>query len=141
MNGTPKPEVKMKQRVLWSSLAIAATFLVGAALAAKPLMRWWMHSRPFSAERFDPAKWKAGLAASQDGECVRGRMANDIISTIVVAGTPRQRVENILGPPQRAENGWTDYELGMCSGLRIDYDSLHVDYAEDKVVRAYHVQH
>ncbi|MDR6673495.1 hypothetical protein J2Y70_002109 [Xanthomonas translucens] len=34
-----------------------------------------------------------------------------------------------------------DYELGMCSGLRIDFDSLYVEYADGNVLRAYHVQH
>ena len=34
------------------------------------------------------------------------------------------------------------YSLGMCSGLRIDYDSLYVCYAEDDVVSATgHIQH
>jgi hypothetical protein len=33
------------------------------------------------------------------------------------------------------------YDLGMCSGLRIDFDWLYVEYAAGKVVRAYHVQH
>ena len=34
-----------------------------------------------------------------------------------------------------------DYELGMCSGLRIDFDSLYVEYADGNVLRSYHVQH
>lgn len=29
----------------------------------------------------------------------------------------------------------------MCSGLRVGYDSLYVEYVNDIVLRAYHVQH
>ncbi|WOB50953.1 hypothetical protein NYR97_06105 [Xanthomonas hydrangeae] len=103
-------------------------------------MIWWLHSRPFSRDDFQPERWSAGLAASQDGECVRGRMARNIIDTVVLPGSPRSYVEAVLGSPQDTEDNLASYDLGMCSGFGIDYDSLKIEYKAGKVVRAYHVQ-
>lgn len=131
----------MKHRGLLVTLASVAAIAVAVVVGFKPFMVWWLHTRPFSAENFDRTRWHAGLKASQNGECVRGRMANDIISTVATPGRLRQDVETTLGPPQRTQGNLAHYELGMCSGIGIDFDSLYVEYSGDKVVRADHVQH
>ncbi|UYB51593.1 hypothetical protein OCJ37_16705 [Xanthomonas sp. AM6] len=130
-----------KPRLLLIGLGCIAALAVAVIAGYKPLVIWLMHTHPFSAETFDAARWRVGLPASEGGECVRGRMANDIIARIARPGLPRSAVEAALGVPQDMHGEIADYELGMCSGLRIDFDSLYVEYADGKVLRAYHVQH
>ena len=130
-----------KPRRLFVGLGCIAVLAVAVIAGHKPLVIWLMHTHPFSAEAFDASRWRAGLRASEEGECVRGRMANDIIDKVARPGRPRSAVEAALGAPQSMHGEIADYELGMCSGLRIDFDSLYVEYADGKVVRAYHMQH
>jgi len=131
----------LKPRLLLVGLSCIAALVGAAVVGYKPLTLWWMHTRPFSAETFDASRWRTGLKASQDGECVRGRMANDVIAKLARLGQPRPAVEAALGPPQDMHGEIAEYELGMCSGLRIDFDSLYIEYADGKVLRAYLVQH
>ena len=131
----------MKRRRLLIALTSIAAVAVGLLVGTKPFLLWWLHTRPFSAEEFDQARWVAGLKASQNGECVRGRMADDIIAEVAVPGRAKREIDALLGPPQRMQGDVADYELGMCSGFGIDFDSLYVEYSNGKAVRAYHVQH
>ena len=68
-------------------------------------------------------------------------MANDIIRNVAVPGSERSIVETKLGPPDSFKHNEARYELGMCSGFRIDYDTLHIEYENDVVVNARHLQH
>ena len=131
----------LKPRRLLVGLGCIAAMTIAVIAGHKPLVIWLMHTHPLSAEAFDASRWRAGLRASREGECVRGRMANDIIATVARPGRPKSAVEAALGAPQGMRGEIADYELGMCSGLRIDFDSLYVEYADGKVLRSYHVQH
>lgn len=131
----------LKPRHLLIGLGCIAALAAAVIAGYKPLVMWWMHTRPFSAEAFDAYRWRAGLKASEEGECVRGRMANDIIGRIARPGQPKSVVEAALGTPQDMRSEVAYYDLGMCSGLRADFDWLYVEYADSKVLRAYHVQH
>jgi hypothetical protein len=130
------------RRLLVGLGCIAA--LTAAVIAGyKPLVIWWMHTLPFSTEAFDASRWRAGLKASEEGECecVRGHMANDIIAGIARRGQSKSAVEAALGDPQDMHGEIAKYDLGMCSGLRVDFDSLYIEYADGNVLRAYHGQH
>jgi hypothetical protein len=72
----------LKRHWLTACLGCIVAMVIAAIAGYRPLILWWMHTRPFSAEAFDAARWRVGLKASEEGECVRGRMANDIIAKI-----------------------------------------------------------
>jgi hypothetical protein len=60
----------------------------------------------------------------------------------LVAGTPRATVIGLIGEPALgAKNNCFDYELGYCSGLKIDTDYLRVCFDDkEKIQRVYHWQ-
>lgn len=114
--------------------------VVAAMLLARVGLSWWLHERPFSAAKFDRSLWMTGLRTNDDRDCKRGTMANDIISTIARPGTPRAEVERQLGPADSIRGDMAHYDLGMCSGLRVDYDNLDIEYINDRVSKAGHSQ-
>lgn len=84
---------------------------------------------------------------SRHGECARGAMGDDIVDNILKIGMTRKEVEGLLGESdsdyysEMYPNEFI-YNLGMCSGLRWDFDFLHVTYdKENKLIRAFNAQH
>lgn len=101
----------------------ALLFLVAVMLG---IFVWWSSVGVFSIEKFDPAKWHAPISDAQDVTCYRGGMAIDIRDHILGRGETKQFVEGLLGKPDFATEGEYRYILGMCSGLGLDYDDLHI---------------
>ncbi len=127
-----------------STVAKVIGGLLAGSIVALLLLRWgvswWMHERPFSTARFDRAQWMAGNRSNDDRDCIRGAMAKDILRTIATPGASRTDVESQLGPADRVHENMAHYDLGMCSGLRVDYDNLDIKYIDGKVAQAGHSQ-
>ena len=107
----------------------------------------WMFLTPYSGQSFNQQEWFALAEPSRHGECARGPMAGDIVDNILKEGMTRQEVETLLGPPDKDyyPSQYPHeyiYNLGMCSGLRWDFDFLHVMYdAQNRLILAVNVQH
>ncbi len=69
-------------------------------------------------------------------------MAHDIKTNILRAGLTKAEVERLLGAPDFNRADSNEYFLGMCSGLRIDFDTLDVHFnPEGRLVKVQVVQH
>ena len=69
-------------------------------------------------------------------------MAHDIQSNKLRAGLTKDEVEKLLGAPDSNKGDIHEYFLGMCSGLRIDFDTLDVYFdSEGRLVKAQLHQH
>lgn len=127
----------------WSVLALLATLVMtiaglvwasnsGALMHAAV----WLNNRfVFSTEKFEPAKWHGVTGHQIDTSCARGSMAKDIQKRVITPGMSRQEVEALLGQPDKKDLAEYVYFLGLCSGLRIDYDGLHIAFDADNKVR------
>jgi hypothetical protein len=124
-----------RSRLRWSAwllFAAVLSFPLGPLLILK--------SNPFNARSFDRQVWAANDFKSS---CGRGQMAGDLLRFHLPPGTHREQVISLLGQPD--QKGRTDkqnevytYELGACSGIRIDLDYLNVVFdASGRVEEAY----
>jgi outer membrane protein assembly factor BamE (lipoprotein component of BamABCDE complex) len=69
-------------------------------------------------------------------------MAYDLKTNILRAGLTKTEVEKLLGEPDANRANFHEYLLGMCSGLRIDFDTLDVHFDSDgKLVKVQVVQY
>jgi hypothetical protein len=69
-------------------------------------------------------------------------MAHDIKTNILHAGLAKTEVENLLGKPDSNRSNVHEYLLGMCSGLRIDFDTLDVQFdSKGRLLEVQVVQH
>ena len=71
-------------------------------------------------------------------------MAHDIKTNVLRVGLTHAEVEKLLGQPDqiKAESEMYEYVLGMCSGLRIDYDTLDVHFdSGGRLTKVQVVQH
>jgi len=86
---------------------------------------------PFAGRQFDRDLWNE-LHGSEEPNNPRGKMVGDLRSRHLEAGMSREAVEELLGKPDWAtyEYVW-QYNLGMYSGYRIDYDSLDIHFDDD----------
>ncbi|MGH8054047.1 MAG: hypothetical protein ACREP4_08995 [Stenotrophomonas sp.] len=130
----------MKYTTAAKILAGGFVAVVAAMLLLLVTLRWWLHERPFSSATFDRSQWMTGNRTNDDRDCIRGAMANDIIDTIATPGRSRADVERQLGPADRIRGDMAHYDLGMCSGLRVDYDDLDIEYIDGKVSKVGHSQ-
>ena len=89
---------------------------------------------PFNNRKFDRKVW-ISFHDNFDSDNPRGEMYEDLVATHLRKGITREEVVTLLGTPD-IENGKTllSYNLGMWSGMRIDYDSLDVTLSDDEVV-------
>jgi hypothetical protein len=117
----------------WTILRVvkyAAISLLVAAVAVVGWQYWLFKGGIFSTSRFDSEKWKELSFNNDDFSCYRGGMANDLKDRVLLPTMSRASVENLLGKPDRSGVEDLEYTLGMCSGLRIDFDSLNVYFNE-----------
>ncbi|KAB7610513.1 hypothetical protein F9L33_14535 [Amylibacter sp. SFDW26] len=121
-----------------------------------PIEHFILHEMPFRGERFSPDLWVdandcRGLSgeecAEKEATCQRGPMVRDLlISYLTPKVTIRANVISLIGEKEYKTNingqPCDAYNLGMCSGFRIDYDALYVCYDQKGTVSAAgHVQH
>jgi hypothetical protein len=103
---------------------------------------WLFRGGVFSTSTFDPSAWQVQQTNDTDATCFRGSMANDIKNRVLKPGASRAAVKDLLGQPDNESSEKFEYNLGMCSGLGIDFDSLNIYFDERGViVNAAIVQH
>lgn len=126
----------------WRLLGISIATLAIFAVAFLGWQYWLFHGGVFLTSKYDPSEWKALANGTSDFSCYRGGMAGDIRSRVLHTGMSKTEVEALIGPPDSTRDGVLEYFLGMCSGLRIDFDTLdvHLD-ADGKVKNVLIVQH
>ena len=97
---------------------------------------------PLDDRPFDRETW---LAFHNDSEPdnPRGKMARDLQRRLLLGQETREKVLDLLGPPDHGERGdMLSYNLGMWSGFRMDYDSLDIYFDDQgRVVKILIVQH
>ena len=103
---------------------------------------WLFTGGVFRTSSFNEAEWKSLAREASDFSCYRGGMAHDIQSNKLRAGLTKDEVEKLLGAPDSNKGDIHEYFLGMCSGLRIDFDTLDVYFdSEGRLVKAQLHQH
>lgn len=132
----------------WAAIS-TATVLLLTVILWKPILGFVFHDLPFMGESFDKAVWSSALSCKIDQDCLnkemaclRGPMYRSLEKNHLVAGTSRATVVGLIGEPTRgAKNNCFDYELGYCSGLKIDTDYLRVCFDDkEKIQSVYHWQ-
>ena len=69
-------------------------------------------------------------------------MAHDLKTNILRAGLAKTEVEKLLGQPESNRADVHEYDLGMCSGFRIDFDTLDIQFdSEGRLMKVQVVQH
>ena len=126
--------------IKWILISIGAVFLVLLSLLI--FAYWYMSSGVFSSDSFDKTKWHAAVTDASDATCYRGGMAKDIQNNLLSKAITESDVIILLGKPSGHFTKQEDqYSLGMCSGLGIDYDHLHIYFdkqgyfSEAKIIR------
>ena len=129
----------------WTPIRIVAATLAAVVSLVLALLCWqiWVFLEgPFRTTRFDAIEWRNAKKTPDDWSCYRGGMAHDIGSRLLRNGQSQTEVKALLGEPDRFKATHFEYVLGMCSGLRIDFDTLDVHFSTDgKLVRIATVQH
>lgn len=132
----------------WAAISTAALLLL-LVLFWKPILRFVFHDLPFMGNSFDSAVWSSALSCKNDQDCLdkeiaclRGPMYRDLEKNHLIIGAPKTTVTRLIGEPTlTAKNNCFDYELGYCSGLKIDTDYLRVCFdSSEKVTNIYHWQ-
>lgn len=132
----------------WTTISTAILLLL-LILFWKPILRFAFHDLPFMGRSFDNAIWSSALNCNNDQDCLnkemaclRGPMYRNLEKNHLLVGASKATVVGLIGEPKRlAENNCFDYELGYCSGLKIDTDYLRVCFdSSEKVTHVYHWQ-
>lgn len=119
-----------KKWTIFRAAKYAALSLLLGVIAFVAWQYWLFNGGIFSTSRFNDSEWKEAPSKDDDFSCFRGGMANDLKGRVLLPAMRRESVENLLGDPTRSEANKLEYNLGMCSGLRIDFDSLNVYFNE-----------
>jgi len=132
----------------WVAISIAVVLLL-LALFWKSILSFIFHDLPFMGKSFDRAIWFSALNCKSDSDCsekelacLRGSMYRDLKKNYLLVGKPKPTITQLIGEPTRTtQDNCLDYELGYCSGLKIDTDYLRVcfDHSE-KIANVYHWQ-
>ena len=109
-------------------LAVALLILI---ISYAAWLYWIFKGGVFSTSSFESVAWHAKQTNQTDMTCFRGGMANDIKKRILKPGVSRAVLERLLGAPDVKSTAALQYNLGMCSGFRIDFDSLNVYFNEN----------
>ena len=129
----------------WTPLRIVATTLAAATCLVLALLGWqlWLFQGGiFKTTRFDATEWRSANRGTSDSSCYRGGMAHDLRSRVLRKEQSQNEVKALLGEPDNVKTTHFEYFLGMCSRLRIDFDTLDVHFStEGKLVNIAIVQH
>lgn len=149
---TEPPEVAPLEGQLsdWDTikrLIVYAVSLLGSALVFIfcALVSVTLVNGPYHSARFDSVKWQAGIPSDRNStECYeRAAMAEDLQRELRWRRPARDEVIAMLGKPDSTSGtNQLSYDLGMCSGLRIDYDTFEIRFdPSGKVSDAFMQQH
>ncbi|MFC7519044.1 hypothetical protein ACFQUU_29000 [Herbaspirillum sp. GCM10030257] len=142
--------MKLLRKVLWYGFVSIPMMLLLAVLFWKQLVGFLLHDLPFMGETFNKARWENALRCSSNTQCmevemacVRGPMYRDLKGNYLSDGTTKEDVLRLLGSakPDHQNPSCMVYELGMCSGFKMDYDYLHICFdMSDKIKGVRHYQ-
>ena len=96
----------------------------------------------FKKDKFDKTLWSQDIAAGKlDNklDCQRGRMTQDVIDNVLSKNLSKEDVVKLLGEPNSSGSTSFDYEIGWCT--YIDSNSLRIDFDENRLVKAYKLNH
>jgi hypothetical protein len=123
------------RNIPWAIVSAILAF-ASVALLACLILAFVDWSNPFDGARFDRSKW-IELAGSYEENNARARMVGDLLRTRLFLGMQKDDAKRLLGEPDLiSDGGQWEYLLGMCSGMRIDYDTLTIDFAQDGRITA-----
>jgi hypothetical protein len=144
---------KTKAILLGAVIAVPiATIIVGLILIYTPI---GMHTTPFYGASFNKDRWRTAHEGKtsqeinkKQAQCIRGAMFGDLRNRYLRPGTSKARVIELLGKPDFGSEGVKDgnkcqrWNLGFCSGFKVDLDSLNVCFDKaDRVTDVFHLQH
>jgi hypothetical protein len=142
--------MKFLRKVLWYSFLSIPVIALLLVLFWKQSVIFLLHGLPFMGETFSKAKWENAVKCSSKAEClememscIRGPMYRDLKRKHLTSGKDRESVTRLLGPAQvdRKNPSCLVYELGMCSGFKIDYDWLYICFdPNDQIESVSHYQ-
>ena len=129
-----------------------AVIIVAAVIMFTPI---GMHVAPFYGDTFDPGRWRTAHqgktpteVAKKQSQCIRGAMYGDLKHRVLKPGINRAKVVALIGVPDFGSGGvhkghqCARWNLGMCSGFKIDFDSLNVCFDKEGIVRhVFRLQH
>lgn len=135
------------KRILLLLVSLPVLAFAGLLIA----ILWVGFDSPFDERDFDRTIW-LGMAGDMDRDNPRGGMAAALIEELESEKPSREAVLQLLGPseyqcsalspPIGPADTCLSYNLGMWSGLGMDYDTLDIYFdAESRVARALTVQH
>ena len=96
----------------------------------------------FKKDKFDKSSWIQDVAAGKlDNklDCQRGRMTQDVIDNVLIKELSKEDVVKLLGEPNSSGSMSFDYKIGWCT--YIDPNSLRIDFDENRLVKAYILNH
>ncbi|MGJ0483877.1 MAG: hypothetical protein ACR65R_05000 [Methylomicrobium sp.] len=97
---------------------------------------------PFDNRDFDGEVWLK-YQRNMNPDNPRGEMYEDLMENYLHKGMSKSKVIGLLGQPDFQDTGMLmSYNLGMWSGMRIDYDSLDLHFSKSgELTKYYRVQH
>lgn len=111
-----------------------------------------VHKSPFSGINFNHEVWIAAEKGKSDTEqleldnhCMRGAMVADLKENYLKSTITQADVVSLLGKTRSINNendqSCLRYNLGICSGFKMDYDSLDICFKGNKFIYAITIQH
>jgi hypothetical protein len=92
----------------------------------------------FKRDKFDKAIWfadtQAGLQENKN-DCMRGKMAQDLIDRILTPQLTKKDVINLLGDAQMVGKNSVEYPVGWC-GYN-SQTSVYIEFNRDNIQKAY----
>ena len=134
--------------VKWVAIS-TMILLASLVLFWTSIIHFVFHDMPFMGKSFDSAVWSSALSCKNDQDCLdkemaclRGPMYRDLERNHLIVGASKTTITGLIGEPTRTmKNNCFDYELGYCSGLKIDVDYLRVCFdSGEKITNVYHWQ-
>jgi len=127
----------MKLRKVLKYILLSFLGIVGIVVLVVGLfIAWIVFDSPFDDQKFDLMVW-VEHHNSRDPDNPRGKMADDLEKRLLKDRPTRAQVIALLGPPDSMstsdwrKKNFLSYNLGMWSGIGLDYDSFDI-YFDDE---------
>jgi hypothetical protein len=137
--------MRLLRKVLWYGFLSIPLIALLMIVFWRPVTVFLLQDLPFMGVTFNKVKWDDADRCSSREECIekeisciRGPMYLSLKRNYLQVGKSEEEVVRLLGSGtvNRANSSCTDYDLGMCSGLGIDYDWLHICFDQDKKIQS-----
>ena len=132
----------LKHGLLYLSKIISVIVLIYLIFVALIGYLFSPNHNIFKKDKFDKTLWSQDIAAGKlDNklDCQRGRMTQDVIDNVLSKNLSKEDVVKLLGEPNSSGSTSFDYEIGWCT--YIDPNSLRIDFDENRLVKAYKLNH